>query len=322
MSKDRQFTQDGILLIDKPAGWTSHDVVARVRKLVGTRRVGHTGTLDPFATGLLVICVNRATRLVQFLTGEDKAYEAVVRFGWATETGDLTGKALAEMAVATPDLIAQITSTALEAAAHQLRGRILQTPPMYSAKKIGGVKLYERARQGETVERQPVKVEIKELAFGTPASAASNEQTFLDVPMRTVCTAGTYVRVLAEDLGKQLGVGAHLTELRRTRVGQFHLQQVLTLEQLAELGQTQQIAQALTPLIRALPFPQIVISETEQHAIAHGRGLPSPSNTTPAGTLTALCNARGELVAIARYDAAAQAWQPSIVLCEPVRQAV
>lgn len=304
--------KDGILLIDKPAGFTSHDVVARVRKIMGTRRVGHTGTLDPFATGLLVLCLNRATRLVQFLAGEDKEYQAVARFGFATDTGDLTGQPLAD-----PTQAAHLSPADLEAAARQLRGRIQQTPPMYSAKKLGGVKLYELARQGKTVERQPVEIEIKELEIGLPHVVPHTAaKTLLDVPLRVTCSAGTYVRVLAEDLGKGLGIGAHLTTLRRTRVGQFTLAQSLTLEQLAELAQARQAEQVLRPLSAALPFPEIVVHETEQRALAHGQALRRTA-VAPHGTLSKLCNAAGELLAIARYDSQTQVWQPRIVLCEP-----
>lgn len=324
LSKNKHFTQDGILLVDKPAGLTSHDVVARVRKLLGTRRVGHTGTLDPFATGLLVICLNRATRLVQFLTGAEKAYQAVVRFGWATDTGDLTGRPLSA-----PAPIAHLTETALQAAAHQLRGRIFQTPPMYSAKKIGGVKLYELARQGETIQRSPVEIVIKELSLGTPRPVDSPAILGLDVPLQTVCSAGTYVRVLAEDLGKQLGVGAHLTELRRTRVGHFSLSAAFTLEQLAEIVNTPQITEAVIPLIRSLPFPKIVLNEAEQQAVAHGRAIQCPAFTPGcdgnsselAERLVRLSNPSDELLAIARYDSVTQAWQPCIVLCEPRNKA-
>jgi tRNA pseudouridine55 synthase len=310
---DKLLNKDGILLIDKPAGFTSHDVVARVRKLVGTRRVGHTGTLDPFATGLLVICLNRATRLVQFLTGEDKEYQAVARLGFATDTGDLTGQPLSA-----PSRDIQFTREELAAAASHLRGRLLQTPPMYSAKKVGGIKLYELARQGETVERQPVKVEIKELEISAPRTVTQAAAALLDVPFRVVCTSGTYVRVLAEDFGKQLGVGAHLIELRRTRVGRFSLTQACTLERLAELAQLGQAELRLTPMTAALSFPEIIVDEVGQRALEHGRALLRAGGAD--GTLAKLCNARGELLAVARYEAQAQVWQPRLVLAKPVNQ--
>ena len=227
-------SKDGVLLIDKTAGFTSHDAVARVRKLLGTRRVGHTGTLDPFATGLLLICVNRATRLMQFLVGDDKEYKAVARFGFATDTGDLTGRPLL------PAMDARyLTIQQLKEAASTMRGHIQQIPPMYSAKKIGGVKLYELARQGKRVDRQSNEIEIKELEIEEALGLGNvNGVTTQDFSFRVVCSSGTYVRVLAEDLGKCLNVGAHLTALRRLRVGRFSLARANSLEQLAELVKT------------------------------------------------------------------------------------
>ena len=304
--------QNGILLIDKPADWTSHDVVARSRKLLGTRRVGHTGTLDPFATGLLVVCVNKGTRLVQFLTSEDKEYLATARFGFATDTGDLTGQPLT-----TPVSAAHLSVDLLDEAAAGLRGRIEQLPPMYSAKKIGGVKLYELARRGEQVERQPIQVEIK--AFELLAEEASNDNHTRDFRFRVVCSSGTYIRTLAEDLGKRLGIGAHLTALRRTRVGQFSLDQAISLERLAELAQANQTEQALLPLRPALDLPEIILDANEQRALTHGQAIrwyPHHSQSLPDCTTVKLCNQQGELLAIAFYNAQTQAWQPRVVLCE------
>lgn len=303
---------DGVLLIDKPAGWTSHDVVARARNLLGTRRVGHTGTLDPFATGLLVLGINRATRLIQFLAGDDKEYEAVARFGFATDTGDLTGTSLTA-----PESAARLTTAQLNEAAAALRGHIQQVPPMYSAKKIGGVKLYELARQGAEIERQPVEVEIKALEI-VEACAPTDEMT-RDFVLRVVCSSGTYVRVLAEDLGQRVGIGAHLHALRRTRAGQFALAQAVTLERLAELAQANQIEQALLPMRVALPFVEIQVDAAEQRALTHGQAIRRAAQQ-PDGTLGKLCNARGELLAVACYRAQTQAWQPRVVLCETPAQ--
>ena len=216
---------DGILVIDKPADWTSHDVVAKVRKICRTRRVGHTGTLDPFATGVLVVCLNRATRLVQFLTGADKEYLATIHFGFATDTGDLTGTSLTP-----PAATAHLTDALLADALQQFRGRSTQIPPMYSAKKIGGVKLYEMARRGETIERQPISITISALEIIAPLQLD-------ECVVRVVCSAGTYIRTLAEDIGKAVGVGAHLTTLRRTRVGNCNLGQAHTLEALAAIAE-------------------------------------------------------------------------------------
>ena len=301
--------KNGIILIDKPAGWTSHDVVARARRLLGTRRIGHTGTLDPFATGLLVLGINRATRLIQFLAGDDKEYEAVARFSFATDTGDLTGTPLG-----TPVSAAHLTIAQLDEAAAGLRGRIQQTPPMYSAKKTGGVKLYELARQGAQVERQPVEVEVKTLEI-VQACAPCDALT-RDFVLRVTCSAGTYVRALAEDLGRRLGIGAHLSALRRTRAGQFSLAQAVTLEQLADLAQTGQVERTRLTLSAALPFTEIRVSAEEQHALAQGRVIHRRAEL-PAGALGKLCNQQGELLAIGFYNAQTQAWQPRVVLCEP-----
>ena len=220
---------DGVLIIDKPAGMTSHDVVAQVRHILQERRIGHTGTLDPFATGVLAILVGRATRLAQFLVGLEKEYEAVIRLGYATDTGDVTGKPIniASRSVDPPNTTGDASPPwireQLESALESLRGEIDQVPPMYSAKKQDGRRLYELARRGEEVERKPVRVCIYKFEAIPVASKPTSELlkdnldgTF-DFKVRVVCSSGTYVRTLAEDFGKQLGVGAHLAELRRTR---------------------------------------------------------------------------------------------------------
>src|SRR4030081_1417280 len=194
---------DGVLIIDKPAGMTSHDVVARVRKITAHRRVGHTGTLDPFATGVLVILVGRATRLAQYLSGAEKEYEAVIRLGYATDTGDITGTVIKPSHAKTPGKQSS-SREEIEAALAALRGEIEQTPPMYSAKKIAGRKLYELARRGEEVERPPVRVKISEFAAISQDGEGQkkNDDGTRDLKVRVVCSAGTYIRTLAEDFGK------------------------------------------------------------------------------------------------------------------------
>lgn len=292
-------TTDGLLIIDKPADWTSHDVVAKVRKLCGTRRVGHTGTLDPFATGVLVICLNRATRLVQFLTGEDKEYLATIRFGFATDTGDLTGTPLAS-----PTSTAQLNDTLIENALAPFRGVITQIPPMYSAKKIGGVKLYEMARRGEQIERPPVTLEIKHLSLAT--SLQNDECT-----IRVVCSAGTYIRTLADDIGKQLGLGAHLTQLRRTRAGKCELSRARTLEQLASLREADQFHEEIIPMADALVWPELQLSEVETAMIAHGRAIQRIGTWQP-GQQIKLMRDR-ELLALGEYQAATSSFHPRVV---------
>lgn len=298
-------TADGILIIDKPRDWTSHDVVAKVRKILRTRRVGHTGTLDPFATGVLVVCVNRATRLVQFLTGDDKEYRATMRLGVATDTGDLTGAALSP-----PVDAHHITAEQVRQALSYFRGRIRQIPPMYSAKKVGGVRLHEMARRGEAVERQPIEVEIKELELIAEPVASGQ---FEDVSFRVVCTSGTYVRTLAEDIGKQLGIGAHLTELRRSRAGGCDLSKAVTLEQLAELAEADRAREILLPMAEAVALPEIRLDGEEREAIAHGRSIRRIGDW-PAGAQAKLCDGNQDLLAIAEYDAHHSLWRPRTVL--------
>src|SRR5919106_597075 len=226
---------EGLLIIDKPAGVTSHDVVANARRILKERRIGHTGTLDPFATGVLLVLVGKATRLAQFLSGADKEYDAIIRLGYATDTGDRTGTPIhGPHGSADPRRTGRWSEEEIEQALASMRGWIDQVPPMYSAKKIAGKKLYELARRGEEVKREPVQVCIHELAAIRPDGELMNDNldgTF-DFHVRVVCSAGTYVRVLAEDLGKRLSVGAHLAELRRTRVGDFSVTNAVTLEQL------------------------------------------------------------------------------------------
>jgi len=297
---------DGVLILDKPADWTSHDVVAKVRKILRTRRVGHTGTLDPFATGVLVICVNRATRLVQYLTGDDKEYLATMRLGFATDTGDFTGQMLPPVADAS-----HITPEQVQAVLKEFQGRIRQIPPMYSAKKVGGVRLHEMARRGEEVERQPIEIEIKELDLQEHAeSMRAQEFSF-----RVVCTSGTYVRTLAEDIGKRLGVGAHLTALRRTRAGSCRLSEAVTLEKLSELIDQDRLAEVLISMADAVELTEVILSEEECKAIAHGRSIPR-TESSDAGTLAKLCNSERNLLAIAEFDAGKSIWQPRAVFVE------
>ncbi|MFN7931228.1 MAG: tRNA pseudouridine(55) synthase TruB [Blastocatellia bacterium] len=290
---------DGILILDKPADWTSHDVVAKVRKLCRTRRVGHTGTLDPFATGVLLVCLNRATRLVQFLTGADKEYLATIRFGFATDTGDLTGTPLFP-----PTSTASLNETLLETALAQFRGPITQIPPMYSAKKIGGVKLYEMARRGEEIERAPIAVEIKQLKLLTPLQ---NDKCVI----RVVCSSGTYIRTLAEDIGKAVGVDAHLTALRRTRVGNCHLAQAHTLETLAAAAADETLTQFITPMEAVLQGPEVFLSEAEAKLISHGRAIRQVAQWSPGQPVKLMY--QQQLVAIATYNANAQTLHPGLV---------
>lgn len=304
---------DGLLLIDKPAGLTSHDVVARVRRILWERRTGHTGTLDPFATGLLVVLVGRATRLAQFLHHAEKTYTATIRLGFATETGDLTGPPRPESYARLIDPT-EITEQSLEAALQKLRGPLLQTPPMYSAKKVQGRKLYELARAGQTVERQPSAVNIQQftavLRQGRLITPIDETVAELDVIVQ--CSAGTYIRVLAEDLGAQLGLGAHLSALRRTAAGSFSLAQAVTLEQLEELGRA-----ALQAPATALPdAPALFLTPDEVRRVLHGQALAYTGEPLAEDAPIALHTQSGTLLAVGFYDAATNSVRPRIVMAE------
>lgn len=276
---------DGVIAIDKPEGPTSHDVVARARRALKTRRIGHTGTLDPFASGLLLLCVGRATRLAEYLTGMPKAYEAEALLGVETDTDDLTGAVVAES-----DAWRSLDREAVEAAFARQQGEILQTPPAYSAKKVGGERLYAKARRGEVVEPEPVSVRIDRIAV-----------TELDPPrvrFEVECSSGTYIRAIARDVGRALGVGAHLTALRRTRVGPHRVERAVPLDRLDDPDAVR--GAWLTPLEALAGMPRADVDEAAALDLAHGRSVEAPAETA-AGDAVAVAHA-GELVAIARLD--------------------
>jgi tRNA pseudouridine55 synthase len=305
---------DGVLIIDKPAGPTSHDVVARVRRIVGERRVGHTGTLDPFATGVLVILVGRTTRLAQFLSYADKEYEAVVRLGYETDTGDRTGNRIAD---GLPPTDTTPGKEEIQQAIDSLRGEIAQTPPMFSAKKIGGRKLYELARTGTEVERQPVTVNIAALELLSIKEHMLENEGVLDLSVRVTCSAGTYIRVLAEDLGKRLGRGAHLAALRRTRAGRFPIDAAVTLEQLEELTQAGSLEKVLRTPDEALShLPCVDLSSDESRRVAHGIDLEVDGVRAAEWPATQAVRIRqdGRLVAVGIYNPPGKTIHPKIVL--------
>ncbi len=306
---------DGVLIIDKPAGLTSHDVVARVRRLLHVRRVGHTGTLDPFATGVLVVLVGRATRLARFLSGADKEYEAVVRLGYATDTGDCTGKALNDPA-SLPKI--SISPDQFRATLANLLGEIEQLPPMYSAKKYGGRKLYELARRGEEIERRPVRVTIHSLEARGDESFRYNQDGTVDIAVRVACSSGTYIRTLAENVGEQLGVGAHLAELRRTKAGEFSIAAARSLEQLKEEIDNGSLGTILIPPDAALsrmPFVHLSSVDTERAL----NGVAVPMAPASAANLADEENVRmraadGTLLAVGSYDAERRLLHPRVVV--------
>jgi tRNA pseudouridine55 synthase len=240
---------DGLVVVDKPAGWTSHDVVARIRKLAATRRVGHAGTLDPMATGVLVVGVGRATRLLGHLAVDDKDYDATIRLGATTTTDDAEGEV-----TSTADA-SGVRDEALRSAMQRLTGETDQVPAAVSAIKVGGVPAYRRARKGEDVELPPRRVMITRFE---PVARRGD-----DIDVVVSCSSGTYVRALARDLGRSLGVGAHLVALRRTRSGPFRIDEAVTLEELALQFPVIPLAAAV-----AASFPRIdVDAETRRRLI-------------------------------------------------------
>jgi tRNA pseudouridine55 synthase len=259
--QERRRATDGLVVVDKPAGWTSHDVVGRIRRLAHTRRVGHAGTLDPMATGVLVVGVGTATRLLTHLAGTDKAYDATIRLGQATVSDDAEGEVTATASAA------DVTAAAVRAALLPLTGAIEQVPSSVSAIKKNGKRAYQRVRDGETVElaARPVTVSLFEArGFARPSA------DLLDVDVRVECSSGTYVRALARDLGAALGVGGHLTALRRTRVGSFTLDSARTLEDLGELADP--VSLPLPDAVRAAMAVREV-DEAQARELSFGRAL-------------------------------------------------
>lgn len=308
---------DGVLIINKPAGLTSHDVVAWVRRILGERRVGHTGTLDPFATGVMVILVGRATRLAQFLSGAEKEYHAVIRFGYATDTADLTGKALnEEKDISVP----AFTDAEIEAALAKLRGAIDQIPPMYSAKKLKGRKLYELARSGEEVVREPVRITIHEFEALRNGNALlhRNEDGSIDLEVRVLCSAGTYIRTLAEDLGRGLGIGAHLAALKRTRAGDFKIETALTLEELQDRSTGNTVASSLVTADAALSRLAFVhLNSADSECVRHGLQIRINAATSSSwrdGESVRMRGADGSLLAVGVFTATSETLHPKVVL--------
>jgi tRNA pseudouridine55 synthase len=322
------FRMDGVLIIDKPAGLTSHDVVAQVRRTLHERRVGHTGTLDPFATGVLAILVGRATRLAQFLSGLEKEYEAVIRLGHATDTGDITGKRIdsaggesARASGAASEASSPWSKAEIEAGLASLRGEIDQVPPMYSAKKQGGRRLYELARRGEEVERPSVPVciykfePVRLLSGATSDWLKDNRDGTFDFAVRVACSAGTYVRTLAEDFGKRLGIGAHLAELRRTRVGDFSVAEALTLEQVKVHFAEESLGKILLSPDEALaPLPFVNLDAEQVRRVLNGIDVQVSEAAWGEGERVRLRDAQGHLIAVAEYNAAAKSLHPSVVI--------
>lgn len=305
----------GALTIDKPEGITSHDVVARVRRATGIRRVGHAGTLDPFATGVLVCCIGPATRLVQFLVGLDKEYEATVRLGYATDTQDCTGTEITPLRSSS-----ELSIDDLRRVLTEFSGPQLQTPPMFSAKKVGGERLYKAAREGREVEREAVNITVYSLELFEDEAPllTDNDDGTRDFRMRLRCSSGTYVRTIAHDIGEKLGVGAHLTALRRTEVGHFTLASALTLDEVESMGIDELNNALISPSQMLSHLPVLVLNEEEVKRVINGRALalseqPSTVDQQNAQSIR-LCDSKGVLVAVGYSDPVKLLINPSVVL--------
>jgi tRNA pseudouridine55 synthase len=281
-------------LVDKPAGRTSHDVVQHVRRALGTRAVGHTGTLDPFATGLLVVLVGRATRLARFVEVQPKTYLATARLGARTTTDDLTGE------VITSSSAEFVSEASIRGALVGLLGTSLQRPPQFSAKRVSGERSYRKARRGETVQLAAVPITVHAitlLAFRPP-----------EFDFRLTVSAGTYVRAIARDVGDQLGVGAHLTQLRRESIGSLRVEQAVALDQIGP--------EALLSSRRVLAdLPVVDLDESGRNDISHGRAVPDSVAAGQRGSGAVALLVQGELLAIARPENGRL--QPVVVLEAP-----
>ena len=310
---------DGILVVDKPRGKTSHDIVETVRRLVGFRQIGHFGTLDPLATGVLVLALGRATRLARFYAGRRKRYTCAVRFGFATDTYDADGEALST------DSTPQIDAAQIQALAERFVGKIQQTPPSFSAKKIHGRPAHELARKHKPVKLEPVEVEVYEFRLtGVEGSLARFE---------VECGAGTYIRSLANDLGKLHGAGAHLAEIVRTAVGEFALDQAVPLTEIAEDAKSGKIADRVIRLENLLcELPRATVLPVIEKRVRHGAkfnlpiaqiqpGRISTAQGAPAQIDSAdwrpprlrVFNQQGQLIAIAEA-VVPRTYQPLVVL--------
>lgn len=277
----------GLIIVDKPAEWTSHDVVGKLRGIAGTRRVGHAGTLDPMATGVLVVGVEKATRLLGHLALTEKGYDATIRLGQSTNTDDAEGEIISASSAA------GVAEEAIRKGVATLSGQIMQVPPQVSAIKVNGERAYKRARAGEEVELKARPVTVS----GFEITGIRREGDLIDVDASVTCSSGTYIRALARDLGADLGTGGHLTYLRRTRVGPYDLSMARTIEQLSAECTILPMAEAV-----AAAFPRRDVTAEEAGAVAHGGRLPSlglgngPIGVFgPDGTLLALVEEHGKI---------------------------
>ena len=273
---------NGIIIIDKPQEWTSNDVVSRLRRVFNTRRIGHGGTLDPMATGVLPVFVGRATRGVEFFEHAEKTYETVLRFGITTDTEDTTGKILTEQEV-------HLTREDVEGVLPNFRGDILQVPPMYSALKVNGQKLYDLARKGREVERQPRPITIHEL---TLLAFNGNE-----AKLRVRCSKGTYIRTLCKDIGEALGCGGCMAELRRVQAGEYTLEGSVPLHDLLKISEAGEDVEHLLRPVDSMfaSTPKLTLNQKQSRLVRNGNSFASDAEPgkyrvySPEGEFLALC---------------------------------
>jgi tRNA pseudouridine55 synthase len=277
---------DGVIIVDKPRDWTSHDVVNRMRRLAGTRKVGHLGTLDPSATGVLPLVIGRATRLAQFYTRNDKIYEGIIHFGNSTDSYDADGEATSPMVEVTLDRVS------VEAALAGSTGEFDQLPPAVSAKKIGGKPAYELARKNQPVDLKPVRINVYELSILNIEGCEAS--------VRVHCSAGTYLRSIAHDAGQAFGCGAYLRNLRRIASGDFRIETARTLEELGILAEQGRLAEALVTASQMLPeFPAEMVDAITAGQIRNGRDFRvSPFRPLTGTRFVKAVNSEGDLIAI------------------------
>ena len=272
---------NGIVIVDKPQGWTSQDVTARLRRVFNTRRIGHGGTLDPMATGVLPVFVGRATRCVEFFEHAEKTYETVLRLGLTTDTEDITGTVLQQQEV-------KIAQQEILEILPKFRGEILQVPPMYSALKVNGQKLYDLARKGVEVERKPRPITIHELELlGVEAG---------DVRLRVRCSKGTYIRTLCKDIGEALGCGGCMAALRRVSAGEYTIDESVPLEKLLETGTPEQYLRSVDTMFRQ--YPAVTLTDKQEARCRNGNSF---SVNLPAGTYR-VYGQQGGFLALSRVD--------------------
>lgn len=287
---------DGIINVYKEKGFTSHDVVAKLRGILRQKRIGHTGTLDPDAEGVLPVCLGKATKVCEYLTDQTKTYQAVVRLGITSDTQDLSGKVLNERPV-------DVTESEVREKALEFEGEQMQTPPMYSALKVNGKKLYELAREGKEVERKPRKVHFHEIQV--------SEMELPRFMMKVTCSKGTYIRTLCHDLGEKLGCGGCMESLVRTRVGDFYLENSLTLSKIQELVQEHQIEEAVMPVEEVFSnFPKICCSASLDKRLYNGNPFSLKELKGADEGIFRLCDSRGTFVGIYQKDKERNAYFP------------